>query len=157
MILVVAADDSVMPQTVEAISHARNAGVPIVVAINKMDLPAADAERVKQQLLNHDVTVEDFGGDVLVAPISARTGAGMDELLEKVLLQAELLELKANPNRPATGAVIEARLDVGKGPVVSVLVQRGTLQVGDDFICGKFDGRVRALLAEDGFFARQGI
>jgi len=150
VILVVAADDSVMPQTVEAISHARNAGVPIVVAINKMDLPAADAERVKQQLLNHDVTVEDFGGDVLVAPISARTGAGMDELLEKVLLQAELLELKANPNRPATGAVIEARLDVGKGPVVSVLVQRGTLRVGDDFICGKFDGRVRALLDERG-------
>ena len=150
VILVVAADDSVMPQTVEAISHARNAGVPIVVAINKMDLPAADAERVKQQLLSHDVTVEDFGGDVLVAPISARTGAGMDELLEKVLLQAELLELKANPNRPATGAVIEARLDVGKGPVVSVLVQRGTLRVGDDFICGKFDGRVRALLDERG-------
>ena len=150
VILVVAADDSVMPQTVEAISHARNAGVPIVVAINKMDLPAADADRVKQQLLSHDVTVEDFGGDVLVAPISARTGAGMDELLEKVLLQAELLELKANPNRPATGAVIEARLDVGKGPVVSVLVQRGTLRVGDDFICGKFDGRVRALLDERG-------
>ena len=150
VILVVAADDSVMPQTVEAISHARNAGVPIVVAINKMDLPAADAERVKQQLLSHDVTVEDFGGDVLVAPISARTGAGMDELLEKVLLQAELLELQANPDRPATGAVIEARLDVGKGPVVSVLVQRGTLRVGDDFICGKFDGRVRALLDERG-------
>ncbi len=150
VILVVAADDSVMPQTIEAISHARNAGVPIVVAINKMDLPAADAERVKQQLLNHDVTVEDFGGDVLVAPISARSGTGIDELLEKVLLQAELLELKANPNRPATGAVIEARLDVGKGPVVSVLVQRGTLRVGDDFICGKFDGRVRALLDERG-------
>ncbi len=150
VILVVAADDSVMPQTIEAISHARNAGVPIVVAINKMDLPAADADRVKQQLLNHDVTVEDFGGDVLVAPISARSGTGIDELLEKVLLQAELLELKANPNRPATGAVIEARLDVGKGPVVSVLVQRGTLRVGDDFICGKFDGRVRALLDERG-------
>ncbi len=150
VILVVAADDSVMPQTIEAISHARNAGVPIVVAINKMDLPAADAERVKQQLLNHEVTVEDFGGDVLVAPISARSGTGIDELLEKVLLQAELLELKANPNRPATGAVIEARLDVGKGPVVSVLVQRGTLRVGDDFICGKFDGRVRALLDERG-------
>ena len=150
VILVVAADDSVMPQTIEAISHARNAGVPIVVAINKMDLPAANAERVKQQLLNHDVTVEDFGGDVLVAPISARSGTGIDELLEKVLLQAELLELKANPDRPATGAVIEARLDVGKGPVVSVLVQRGTLRVGDDFICGKFDGRVRALLDERG-------
>lgn len=150
VILVVAADDSVMPQTIEAISHARNAGVPIVVAINKMDLPAANADRVKQQLLNHDVTVEDFGGDVLVAPISARDGTGIDELLEKVLLQAELLELKANPNRDATGAVIEARLDIGKGPVVSVLVQRGTLRVGDDFICGKFDGRVRALLDERG-------
>ena len=150
VILVVAADDSVMPQTIEAISHARNAGVPIVVAINKMDLPAANADRVKQQLLNHDVTVEDFGGDVLVAPISARDGTGIDELLEKVLLQAELLELKANPNRDATGAVIEARLDIGKGPVVSVLVQRGTLRVGDDFICGKFEGRVRALLDERG-------
>lgn len=150
VILVVAADDSVMPQTIEAISHARNAGVPIVVAINKMDLPAANADRVKQQLLNHDVTVEDFGGDVLAAPISARDGAGIDDLLEKVLLQAELLELQANPDRPATGAVIEARLDVGKGSVVSVLVQKGTLRVGDDFICGKYDGRVRALLDERG-------
>ena len=150
VILVVAADDSVMPQTIEAISHARNAGVPIVVAINKMDLPAADADRVKQQLLNHEVTVEDFGGDVLVAPISARDGIGIEDLLDKVLLQAELLELKANPKRTATGAVIEARLDVGKGPVVSVLVQKGTLRVGDDFICGKFDGRVRALLDERG-------
>ncbi len=150
VILVVAADDSVMPQTIEAISHARNAGVPIVVAINKMDLPAANADHVKQQLLSHDVTVEDFGGDVLAAPISARDGVGIDDLLEKVLLQAELLELKANPDRPATGAVIEARLDVGKGPVVSVLVQRGTLRVGDDFICGKFDGRVRALMDERG-------
>ena len=150
VILVVAADDSVMPQTIEAISHARNAGVPLVVAINKMDLPAANADRVKQQLLGHDVTVEDFGGDVLAAPISARDGTGLDDLLEKVLLQAELLELKANPNRPATGAVIEARLDVGKGPVVSVLVQKGTLRVGDDFVCGKFDGRVRALLDERG-------
>ena len=155
VILVVAADDSVMPQTIEAISHARNAGVPVVVAINKMDLPAADADRVKQQLLNHEVTVEDFGGDVLVAPISARTGTGIDELLEKVLLQAEMLELKANPDRPATGAVIEARLDVGKGPVVSVLVQRGTLRVGDDFICGKFDGRVRALLDERGAVVKE--
>ena len=150
VILVVAADDSVMPQTIEAISHARNAGVPLVVAINKMDLPGANAERVKQQLLNHEVTVEDYGGDVLAAPISARNRTGIDDLLEKVLLQAELLELKANPDRPAAGAVIEARLDVGKGPVVSVLVQKGTLRVGDDFICGKFDGRVRALFDERG-------
>ncbi len=155
VILVVAADDSVMPQTVEAISHARNAGVPLVVAVNKMDLPAADADRVKQQLLNHDVTVEDFGGDVLVAPISARDGTGIEDLLEKVLLQAELLELRANPDRAATGAVIEARLDVGKGPVVSVLVQRGTLSTGDNFVCGKFEGRVRALLDERGAEVRE--
>jgi len=150
VILIVAADDSVMPQTVEAISHARNAGVPIVVAINKVDLPAADPMRVKQELLQHNVNVEDFGGDVLVAEISAKTGQGIDDLLEKVLLQAELLELKANPDRPAQGTVIEAQLDVGKGPVVSVLVQRGTLRVGDSFICGLHDGRVRAMLDERG-------
>jgi len=150
VILIVAADDSVMPQTVEAISHARNAGVPIVVAINKVDLPAADSNRVKQELLQHSVNVEDFGGDVLAAEISAKTGQGIDDLLDKVLLQAEMLELKANPNREAHGTVIEAQLDVGKGPVVTVLVQRGTLRVGDSFICGLYDGRVRALLDERG-------
>jgi translation initiation factor IF-2 len=150
VILLVAADDSVMPQTIEAISHARNAGVPLVVAINKVDLPAADPGRVKQQLLQHSVNVEDFGGDVLAAEVSAKTGAGIDDLLEKVLLQAEMLELKANPDREANGAVIEAQLDVGKGPVVTVLVQRGTLRVGDSFICGLYDGRVRALLDERG-------
>ncbi|MEX0843565.1 MAG: translation initiation factor IF-2, partial [Gemmatimonadota bacterium] len=150
VVLVVAADDSIMPQTIEAISHAKNAGVPIVVAINKMDLPAADPGRVKQALLQHEVTVEDFGGDVLVAEISAKSGKGMDDLLEKILLQAELLELTANPDREAEAAVIESKLDVGKGAVVTVLVQKGTLEVGDSFICGKYDGRVRAMLDERG-------
>ena len=150
VILIVAADDSVMPQTVEAISHARNAGVPMVVAVNKIDLPAADPAKVKRELLQHEVTLEDFGGDVMSADISAKTGAGIDDLLEKVLLQAELLELSANPDREAIGAVIEAQLDVGKGPVVTVLVQKGTLRVGDSFICGLHGGRVRALLDERG-------
>jgi len=150
VVLMVAADDSVMPQTVEAISHARNAGVPLVVAINKVDLPAANPGKVKQELLQHDVTVEDFGGDVLSAEISAKEGTGIEDLLEKVLLQAEMLELRANPDREAYGAVIESRLDVGKGPVITVLIQNGTLRVGDSFICGLFDGRVRAMLDERG-------
>ena len=150
VVLVVAADDSVMPQTVEAISHARNAGVPIVVAINKVDLPTADPARVKRELLEHSVVVEEFGGDVLAAEVSAKTGQGMQDLLEKILLQADLLELKANPSRPATGTVIEAQLDVGKGPVATVLVTNGTLRVGDSFVCGLYDGRVRALLDERG-------
>jgi translation initiation factor IF-2 len=150
VILIVAADDSVMPQTVEAISHAKNAAVPIVVAINKVDLPAANVMRVKQELLQHDVQVEDFGGSVLCAEVSAKTGEGIDDLLEKVLLQAEMLELKANPNRDAYGTVVEAQLDVGKGPVVTVMVQKGTLRVGDSFICGLYDGRVRAMLDERG-------
>ncbi|HIB09498.1 MAG TPA: translation initiation factor IF-2 [Gemmatimonadetes bacterium] len=150
VILVVAADDSVMPQTVEAISHAANAGVPVIVAINKIDLPAADSNRVKQGLLQHNINVEDFGGDVLAVDVSAKTGEGIEELLDKLLLQAEMLELKANPNRDAQGTVIESQLDVGKGPVISVLVNSGTLHVGDSFICGFFDGRVRALLDERG-------
>ena len=150
VILLVAADDSVMPQTIEAISHAKNAGVPMVVAINKVDLPASAPLKVKQQLLHHSVNVEDFGGDVLCAEVSAKTGKGIEDLLEKVLLQADMLELKANPDRDAQGAVIEAELDVGKGPIVTVLVQRGTLRVGDSFICGLYDGRVRALLDERG-------
>ena len=148
VILVVAADDSVMPQTKEAISHARNAGVPIIVAVNKCDLPAADALKVKQELLQEDIQVEEFGGEVLSADISAKTGEGIDELLEKVLLQAELLELKANPDRPAMGTVIESQLDVGKGSVVSVLITKGTLHVGDAFVVGNFEGRVRAMLDE---------
>ncbi len=150
VVLVVAADDAVMPQTIEAISHARNAGVPMIVAINKIDLPAADPERVKQDLLRHEVTVEDYGGDVLVAQVSAKTGEGMDDLLEKILLQAELLELAANPARAAVGAVVEAELDIGKGPVATVLVQHGTLRVGDDYVVGLHAGKVRALLDERG-------
>ncbi len=139
-----------MPQTIEAISHAKNAAVPLVVAVNKVDLPSANADRVRQELLQHGVTVEDFGGDVLSSEVSAKMGTGIDDLLEKVLLQAEMLELQANPVRDAVGTVIEAQLDVGKGPVATVLVQKGTLRVGDDFICGLFDGRVRALLDERG-------
>jgi translation initiation factor IF-2 len=150
VILLVAADDSVMPQTIEAISHAKNAGVPMVVAINKVDLPAADPMRVKQQLLQHSVNVEDFGGDVLAQEISAKTGQGIRELLDKVLLQAEMLELKANPDRDAVGTVIEAQLDQGKGALATILVQKGTLRVGDSFICGLYDGRVKALLDERG-------
>ena len=148
--LVVAADDAVMPQTKEAISHAKNGGVPLVVAINKCDLPSADPGRVKQALLREGVNVEEFGGDVLSVEISAKEGTGIDELLEKILLQAELLELKANPDREAHGAVIEAQLDAGKGPVATVLVQKGTLRVGDSFIIGQYDGRVRAMLDERG-------
>jgi len=150
VILVVAGDDAVMPQTVEAISHARNAGVPIVLAINKMDLPGADASQVKQDLLNHEVVVEEFGGEVLASEVSAKTGEGIDDLLEKVHLQAELLELRANPERNARGTVVEAELDKGMGPVATVLIQSGTLEVGDDFICGLHSGRVRAMLDERG-------
>ncbi|MCH2460971.1 MAG: translation initiation factor IF-2, partial [Gemmatimonadetes bacterium] len=150
VVLIIAADDSVMPQTIEAISHAKNAGVPLVVAINKVDLPAAEPNKVKQELLQHSVNIEEFGGDVLFAEVSAKTGHGIDDLLDKILLQSEMLELTANPEREAQGTVIEAQLDIGKGPVVSVLVQRGTLKVGDPFICGLYDGRVRAMLDERG-------
>ncbi len=150
VVLVVAADDQVMPQTIEAISHARNAGVPLVVAINKIDLPAANVAKVKQDLLQHQVVLEEFGGNVLSAEISAKTGRGVPELLDQILLQAEVLELKANPNGRAHGSVIEATLDAGKGPLATVLVQRGTLRVGDNFICGKYSGRVRALFDERG-------
>ncbi len=150
VILVVAADDSVMPQTIEAISHARNASVPIVVAVNKVDLPSADVNRVKRELLASEVVLEDFGGEILGADVSAKTGEGLDDLLEKVLLQAEILELKANPEREARGTVVEAQLDRGMGPVATVLVERGTLEIGADFVCGLYGGRVRALLDERG-------
>ncbi len=150
VILVVAADDSVMPQTIEAISHARNASVPIIVAVNKVDLPSADVDRVKRELLAREVVLEDFGGEILGADVSAKTGEGLDDLLEKVLLQAEILELKANPEREARGTVVEAQLDRGMGPVATVLVERGTLEVGADFVCGLHGGRVRALLDERG-------
>ena len=150
VVLVVAADDRVMPQTIEAISHAKYAGVPMLVAINKIDLPAADPLKVQQDLLQHGVVLEAFGGTTLSTPISAKKGTNVSALLEQLLLQAEVLDLKANPNRKATGAVIEAQLDPGKGPVATILVQNGTLNVGDDFICGLYSGRVRALLDERG-------
>ncbi len=150
VILVVAADDAVMPQTVEAIDHARAAGVPIVVAINKVDLPEARPDRVKQELSQHNVVVEEYGGDVLATEVSAKTGQGVDDLMEKVLLQADLLDLQANPDRDGRGVVIEAELDKGMGAVATVLVTTGTMRVGDAFICGLFDGRVRAMLDERG-------
>ncbi len=150
VILVVAADDAVMPQTIEAISHARNAGVPMIVAINKVDLPTANVARVKQGLLSQEVVLEEYGGDVLSAEVSAKTGQGVDDLLDKVLLQAEMLDLRAVPTGLARGTVVEAELDRGMGPVATVLVQSGELNVGDDFICGLQGGRVRALLDERG-------
>ena len=150
VVLVVAADDQVMPQTVEAISHARNAGVPMIVAINKIDLPTANPQKVKQDLLQHNVVLEEFGGNVLSAEISAKKGVGIEALLEQILLQAEILDLKANPEAKGHGAVLEATLDPGKGPLATILVQRGTLRGGDNFICGKFSGRVRALYDERG-------
>jgi translation initiation factor IF-2 len=150
VVLVVAADDQVMPQTVEAISHARNAGVPIIVAINKIDLPTANVQKVKQDLLQQNVVLEEYGGTVLSAEISAKKGTGIDHLLEQILLQSEILDLKANPQGKGHGVVLEASLDPGKGPLATILVQRGTLAGGDNFICGKFSGRVRALYDERG-------
>ncbi len=150
VVLVVAANDSVMPQTIEAVSHAKNAGVPLIVAINKVDLPEANPMRVSQDLLQHGVVLEQFGGTVLSTAISAKKGTNVAELLDQILLQAEILDLKSNPDKPATGSVIEAQLDAGKGPVATILVQGGTLKVGDNFICGLFSGRVRALLDERG-------
>jgi len=150
VVLVVAADDQVMPQTVEAISHARNAGVPMIVAINKIDLPTANVQKVKQDLLQHNVVLEEFGGTVLAAEISAKKGTGIDHLLEQILLQSEILDLKANPTGKGHGTVLEASLDPGKGPLATILVQRGTLTGGDNFICGRFSGRIRALYDERG-------
>ncbi|HEV8455380.1 MAG TPA: translation initiation factor IF-2 [Gemmatimonadales bacterium] len=150
VVLVVAADDQVMPQTIEAISHARNAGVPMIVAINKIDLPTANVPKVKQDLLQQNVVLEEFGGTVLSAEISAKRGTGIEHLLEQILLQAEILDLKANPSGKGHGTVLEASLDPGKGPLATILVQRGTLVGGDNFICGRFSGRVRALYDERG-------
>jgi len=150
VVLVVAADDRVMPQTVEAISHAKSAGVPLIVAINKVDLSGTDPARVRQDLLKHEVLLEEFGGETMCADVSAKTGLGIDDLLEKILLQADLLDIKANPDRLATGVVVEGSLDSGKGPVATVLVKNGTLKIGDNFICGNLAGRVRALINEHG-------
>ena len=145
-ILVVAADDGIMPQTVEAINHAKAAEIPIIVAVNKMDLPGANPENIKQQLTKYELVPEEWGGETIVCPISAKTGEGIDELLEMVLLTAEMRELKANPNRSAMGAVIEARLDKGRGPIATLLVQNGTLNQGDIIIAGTAVGRVRAMV-----------
>jgi translation initiation factor IF-2 len=150
VVLVVAADDGVMPQTLEAIDHARAAKVPIVVAINKIDRPEAQPERIKQQLSDRGLLAEDWGGDVVMVPVSARTKEGLDQLLEMILLVAEIQDLKANPSRPAMGSVIESKLDRGRGPVATVLVRNGTLHVGDFFICGQVFGKVRAMINDRG-------
>jgi len=150
VVLVVAADDGVMPQTVEAIHHAKAAKVPIIVAINKIDKPDAKPERVRTELLQHEIQVESLGGDVLELEVSAKEKTNLDKLLDTIALQAEVLELKANPNRPAEGTVIEARLDRGRGPVATVLVQRGTLKPGDIVVAGSEWGRVRALASDTG-------
>jgi len=145
VILVVAADDGVMPQTIEAINHAKAAKVPIVVAINKIDLAGANPERVKKDLAAQELVPEEWGGDTIMVPVSARTKEGIDLLLENVLLQAEVLELKSNPNRPAVGAIIEAKLEKGRGPVATVLVREGTLRTGDAIVSGTHYGRLRAM------------
>ncbi|ACI91653.1 translation initiation factor IF-2 [Afipia carboxidovorans OM5] len=150
VVLVVAADDGVMPQTIEAINHAKAAKVPMIVAINKIDKPEAKPERVRTELLQHEVQVESFGGDVVDVEVSAKNNVNLDRLLEMIALQAELLELKTNPDRPAEGTVIEAKLDRGRGPVASVLIQRGTLRVGDIIVAGAEMGRVRALINDQG-------
>ena len=149
-ILVVAADDSVMPQTIEAINHAKAANVPIIVAINKMDKPEADPERVKTDLTKYGIVCEDWGGDTIMCPVSAKTGEGVDELLEMILLQADTMELRANPNRLGRGVIIEAKLDKARGPLATVLMQNGTLHVGDNIIAGLASGRVRALINDRG-------
>ena len=149
-ILVVAAEDGIMPQTVESINHAKAAGIPIIVAINKMDKPEANPERIKQQLTEYGLVCEEWGGDTIVCPISAKTGMGVDNLLEMLTLTAEVGELKANPNRAAQGTVIEARLDKGRGPVATLLVQNGTLHQGDIIIAGTSVGRVRAMVSDKG-------
>jgi translation initiation factor IF-2 len=150
VVLVVAADDGVMPQTVEAINHAKAAKVPMIVAINKIDKPDARPERVRTELLQHEVQVESLGGEVVDVEVSAKNKTNLDRLLEMIALQAEILDLKTNSDRPAEGTVIEAKLDRGRGPVATVLVQRGTLRVGDIIVAGAEMGRVRALISDQG-------
>ncbi|TAN62151.1 translation initiation factor IF-2, partial [bacterium] len=150
VVLVVAADDGVMPQTIEAINHARAANVPIIVAINKVDLPQADSTRVKNELSGHGLQSEDWGGDTIFVEVSAKKGLHIKELLEMILLQAEVLELKASPSATARGLIVEAKLDKGRGPVATVLIQNGTLKVGDPFVTGMHSGRVRAMISDWG-------
>lgn len=149
-VLVVAADDGIMPQTVEAIDHSKAANVPIIVAVNKMDKPEADPDRVKRGLTEHGLVPEDWGGDIICVPVSAKKGTGLDQLLEMIALQAEIMELTANPKRPARGTVIEARIDRGRGPVATVLVQEGTLKLGDILLAGANSGRIRSLTNDQG-------
>jgi translation initiation factor IF-2 len=149
-ILVVAADDGIMPQTVESINHAKAAGIPIVVAINKMDVHGANPDRIKQQLTEYELVSEEWGGETSICPISAKTGQGIDARLENLVLQAEIMELKANPNRAAKGTVVEARIDKGRGPIMTVLVQNGTLRQGDIIIAGTSVGRVRVMMNDKG-------
>ena len=149
-ILVVAADDGIMPQTIESINHAKAANIPVVVAINKMDTVGANPERIKQQLTEYDLVSEEWGGDTIICPISAKTGMGIENLLENLVILAEVQELKANPNRAAKGTVIEARLDKGRGPIMTVLVQNGTLKLGDIIIAGTAVGRVRTMINDKG-------
>ena len=150
VVIVVAGDDGMRPQTIEAISHTKAAGVPMIIAINKMDKPGSNAQKVREALLQYDVQVEEMGGDVQDVEVSALTKTGLDELIEKIQLQAELLELRANPDRAAEGTVIEAKLDKGRGPVATILVGRGTLRVGDIFVVGAESGKVRALVDDKG-------
>ena len=149
-ILVVAADDGVMPQTLEAIHHAKAAGVPVIVAINKIDLPSANLDRVKQQLAEHDVLIEEYGGDVIAIPVSAKTKEGLQDVLEHILLVAEVSELKANPDRPAEGTIIESEKDPSRGPMAAVVVQKGTLHVGDVIVAGETWGKVKAMFDDRG-------
>ncbi|WP_288323001.1 translation initiation factor IF-2, partial [uncultured Selenomonas sp.] len=149
-ILVVAADDGVMPQTVEAIDHAKSANVPIIIAINKIDKPGANPERVKQELMEYGLVAEEYGGETIMVPVSAKQRMGIDELLENILLVAEVEELKANPNREARGVIIEAKLDKGRGSVATVLVQSGTLRIGDSIVVGTAYGHVRAMINDRG-------
>ncbi|MFK5952545.1 MAG: translation initiation factor IF-2, partial [Desulfobacterium sp.] len=150
VVLVVAADDGVMPQTIEAINHSKAAKVPVIVAVNKMDKPDADPDRVMRELSEHGLVSEDWGGDVIFAKVSAKANTGIDQLLEMILLQAEVLELKANPTRPAIGHVVEARLDAGRGPVATVLVEQGTLKVGAPLVCGLHSGKIRIMIGDSG-------
>ncbi|GAG95484.1 unnamed protein product, partial [marine sediment metagenome] len=150
VILVVAADDGVMPQTTEAINHSRAAGVPILVAINKIDKQNADPEKVQRELAEIGLTPEDWGGDTIYVNVSAKQAEGIDELMEMISLQAEILELKANPDKLATGHVVEAKIDSGRGAVATVLVREGTLRAGDPVVCGMHYGRIRAVLDDRG-------
>ncbi len=154
-VIVVAADDGIMPQTVEAINHAKSAGVSIIIAANKIDKPHANLDRLRQQLSDRELLVEDWGGDIIMVPVSAKTGEGVDKLLDMILLEAEMKELKANPNRRAKGAVIEAKLDKGKGPVASILVQNGTLHTGDYIVAGTSTGKVRAMFDDKGKMVKE--